>query len=592
MSRVKTKTLNPVFPNVGIEKSYQKKLDVLINEMHKSLLYWISVEYKRNQPELRSLVAEDASPASELRNAVRRLSRRWLRRFNEAAPKLASYFAMTASKRSDAALQSILRRGGISVKFKMGRAANDVLQSIVHENVSLIKSIAQQHLTQVEGMVMRSVQAGRDLESLNKELIHQFGVTKRRAALIARDQNNKATAAIQRVRQMELGVTECVWMHSGAGKEPRPTHVKAGRDKQRYNPVEGWLDPAINKRIWPGTEINCLPGDSVIEFTAGCSKIWRRLYNGELTNIISESGKTLCATPNHPILTNRGWLPIKAVRPGDYIIEILDEIPDSIKIHIQRDPTTISQIFNTASFFIRPTKSNTFAEFHGDISDGEVDTIDFNSFLPNEVNSVFCKKFAEFFFANAGHMLVGAGFEPDRSFYTTFYRLFRTPESVIGGFCTLLSLLKSHSGGANNVSNGLISKLNILLDKSLSYNASTNLVFFRQSKLANTGFVFGDDQIIGEIFDIVSRASVLWNADSPSSDISRNNITAHINDTGNFFDCKFFNSKKLDRVVDDYRTDFSRHVFNLETSKGYYTTNAYLVHNCRCTGRIVLPGFS
>ena len=202
-------------------------------------------------------MAQDDSPAASIRRTLRRLSYRWRTRFNAAADELAKHFATQAAQRSTASLASILRRGGFSVKFKMTRAVNDVIQAQVGENAALIKSIAQQHLAAVEGHVMRSVQSGRDLAPLNKALVEQFGVTKRRAALIARDQNNKATAVIQRVRQQELGITEAVWLHSGGGREPRPTHVKAGKERTVYNISEGWLDPAIQKFIWPGTEINC-----------------------------------------------------------------------------------------------------------------------------------------------------------------------------------------------------------------------------------------------------------------------------------------------------------------------------------------------
>jgi SPP1 gp7 family putative phage head morphogenesis protein len=104
---------------------------------------------------------------------------------------------------------------------------------------------------------MRSVQTGRDLGQLTKDLQEQFGVTKRRAALIARDRNNKATASMTRVRQVQVGITEAIWVHSGGGKHPRPTHVKAGRDKQRYQVSEGWLDPAVGRNIFPGELVNC-----------------------------------------------------------------------------------------------------------------------------------------------------------------------------------------------------------------------------------------------------------------------------------------------------------------------------------------------
>jgi SPP1 gp7 family putative phage head morphogenesis protein len=143
----------------------------------------------------------------------------------------------------------------MAVRFKMTEAARDVMSATIAEQVGLIKSIPAEHLTDVQGIVMRGVQVGRDLGTVSRDLQHQFGVTKRRAATIARDQNNKATASITRVRQQELGIIEAEWLHSAGGKQPRPTHV--ANSGKRYLIADGWLDPALNRRIWPGTEINC-----------------------------------------------------------------------------------------------------------------------------------------------------------------------------------------------------------------------------------------------------------------------------------------------------------------------------------------------
>lgn len=261
-------TLRPIQPNAGIEAAYRKRLDRLVDEMHRSLLWFIRAAYRDTPPEMMatdappdasggSPISRQQSPARSLQDVIRRLTRRWQTRFDQTAPELAKYFATAATERSDIALRGILKKAGFTVQFKLTRAANDVLQASIAENVSLIRSIASQHLTQVEGMVMRSVQTGRDLGTLTNELQDQFGVTRRRAAFIARDQNNKCTAAIQRVRHVELGITEAIWVHSGGGKTQRPSHVKAGRERERYDVAKGWFDPDVQKFILPGELVNC-----------------------------------------------------------------------------------------------------------------------------------------------------------------------------------------------------------------------------------------------------------------------------------------------------------------------------------------------
>ena len=135
-------------------------------------------------------IAQDELSSGALRAAMRKLSsRRWLKRFDTMAGELGAYFAQSVSQRTDAQLKRILKDGGFSVEFNMSRAQRDVLNATVAENVSLIRSIPRTYLTQVEGIVSRSVQTGRDMKALSDDLQKAFGVTKRRAAIISRDQS-------------------------------------------------------------------------------------------------------------------------------------------------------------------------------------------------------------------------------------------------------------------------------------------------------------------------------------------------------------------------------------------------------------------
>lgn len=251
MIKTSEKVLRPVHPNVGVEMEYRRRLIRMIEDMHNSIMYWVEARYRNNEP----AVAMDASAASVLRMTINKLKNQWLRNWNQGAKDLAEYFARDVSLRSDAQLKSILKKAGISVKWKMTPAQKDIMQATVTANVSLIKSIPQTYLNDVEGAVMRSVQTGRDLGALSKELQQKFGVTKRKAALISRDQNNKATSAFQRARQQELGITEAVWMHSHAGKVPRPSHVKMNGKK--YDVSQGMWDDDEKAYVWPGQLINC-----------------------------------------------------------------------------------------------------------------------------------------------------------------------------------------------------------------------------------------------------------------------------------------------------------------------------------------------
>lgn len=243
--------LPAVRPSAAIEAAYQRRIDQLIREMHNDVSASLRLDWRRNPP---ATVAQDASLVEDIVSTMGMLSRKWLARFDILAPSLATYFAQAVHDRSDRQLHNILKRGGFTVSFQMTEGQRSILSAIVAENVSLIRSIPQQYLTDVEGMVMRSVVAGGDLGTLTRELQARYGITRRRAALISRSQNNMATSQLQANRQSELGL-RALWRHSSGGREPRPTHV--ANSGKEYDPAKGWYDPDVKKNIWPGTLINC-----------------------------------------------------------------------------------------------------------------------------------------------------------------------------------------------------------------------------------------------------------------------------------------------------------------------------------------------
>lgn len=235
--------------NRGIEVNYRKSLDAAIADMHKSVQYWLSAQYKKTPP----LTAQDASPSDEMLRKFRELAERWVSRFDDWAPKIAESYVRRMFKASDSAFRKSLKDAGWSVEFKPTPAMRDALNGSIGENVGLIKSIPQRYLQQVEGVIMRSYTMGRDLETMVKELQKVYPVTKRRAIFIARDQSNKANAVANRTRQLELGITEAIWMHSHAGKEPRQSHVHA--NGKVFKIAEGCL--IDGEYIQPGELPNC-----------------------------------------------------------------------------------------------------------------------------------------------------------------------------------------------------------------------------------------------------------------------------------------------------------------------------------------------
>lgn len=265
------KTARAIHANKGVEVAYRKELERLVSEMSKSTEYWIEAAYKANPPSMEVEMAEDArigkkskvsqewaslrSPSARMRKPMKELADRWIKRFDDMSASIAEKFAVSGMKHTDASFKAALKDAGWTVDFKMTPVMRDAMNATIQENISLIKSIAPEYFLEVEGIVMRGFTAGRDLNYISTELQKRYGITSRRAALISRDQANKATATITQARRVDLGLYEAIWMHSGAGKHPRPSHLKAGRDKLKFDIRQGaYLD---GKWVLPGQEINC-----------------------------------------------------------------------------------------------------------------------------------------------------------------------------------------------------------------------------------------------------------------------------------------------------------------------------------------------
>ena len=125
----------------------------------------------------------------------------------------------------------------------------DQLKLFGSQNAQLIRSLPAQELDQVAQIIERGLQEGSRFHSMTQDIQETFGVTRRRAKLIARDQTSKLNASLTKLRQQELGVEEYIWQTAG-DERVRPTH--RAHDGKKFR----WDQPPKDTGN-PGTDINC-----------------------------------------------------------------------------------------------------------------------------------------------------------------------------------------------------------------------------------------------------------------------------------------------------------------------------------------------
>lgn len=247
--------LRAILANAGVEAAYRKGLQKLARAMAVDVLKSIGRVYRPAASRVGMDMAMDDDPVVELRTLLRRLSRRWIKRFDAMSKDIAEMFAKESGAHLDMAFRKRLKEAGFTVRFRPTDRMISAYRSVVAENINLIKSIPQQFLRDVESAVWTNVMKGSAMYELSKEIRAKYGVTYRRAAFISRDQTNKARAVMEEARRSELGIEEAEWRHSHAGKYPRPTHL--AMHGKRYKIKDGMYDSAVGRNVWPGTEIGC-----------------------------------------------------------------------------------------------------------------------------------------------------------------------------------------------------------------------------------------------------------------------------------------------------------------------------------------------
>ena len=131
----------------------------------------------------------------------------------------------------------------------------------------------------------------------------------------------------------------------------------------------------INKQLGIGinrantiARTECLLPDTLVD-SAVIRAVFRRWYSGPVVEIKVRDGSVFTTTPNHPMLTQEGWVSAGLLKQGDNLIGHNGKKDTRVAgdVNINRCPTPISEIFDSISTFgIVERKIVSGPDFHGD----------------------------------------------------------------------------------------------------------------------------------------------------------------------------------------------------------------------------------
>lgn len=335
----------------------------------------------------------------------------------------------------------------------------------------------------------------------------------------------------------------------------------------------------------------CVAGGTLVAAPSGVCASDSRWYEGQVVVIHTAGGQQLTITPNHPVLTPEGWVAAGAIKEGAHVVShqpdvqrmgVVSPNEELIEACIGDVHGALRESFPMATVRVPASPE----QFHGDGSaEGDVEVVATHRLLEHVRHSDSIGN---------GALFVGgvrlADFLRGRTLHD--FRLRQNPagSSDVRSLDLRGSLLRAHGGPLSPLSLASISAVATVEQD------ATHAGLAHRERIGNLGLsgsieVHSDGSRDPGFLDAGDRgASLLGRPDYPSG------AQSLVDDGGTYaktlgdVDDSLPSDVALTEVIKVERRDFTGHVFNLQSADGWYFASSIVVHNCRHTFGLFIPG--
>jgi hypothetical protein len=402
------------------------------------------------------------------------------------------------------------------------------------------------------------------------------------------DQGHKLVSAIHDIIAVDGGALGGYWKHVHRGLpdyDARPQHVAWDKRHAFFVIRDNWalkrglikLDghQYTDQIEAPGFLVFCFPGESRIPFADRVEMAYRRWYSGELTELITASGKTLRATPNHPVLTLSGWKPIGSIQEGDEVVEVPQQsLWAAGKDQYDRIVPMIQDVFGTLQELgISESLCTEPASFHGDGADGYVDAVAATRRLSIDWQAELPQRLDEFALAKADHKFsLGGNRGPLRfGVLAAFKKVMRAVSNLAATFRS--QMLHAYGAGF-----GVPAQFNTGLIEPVYNCSAAHLESFGQGQDTFAGLVGSHDS---SNVNVESGMVAPELVEAAFFDRLERGHGADAKDIGELLQ-RFPFRAQLTKAVKIKTNSWSGHVYNLQVKSGWYVTEGIITKNCSC----------
>lgn len=433
--------------------------------------------------------------------------------------------AMHALNAGDASARSPLLKV-FGTKADVDQAVSDLLSPF--NNV--VTTAATNQASRVADVIREMDQQGASLTAIKQRV---GGMLSTRGSWRQGLSSAMATSVLEAARHKAFSqagpIVNKIW-NTVEDEHVRKTHRRVDGDEV---PITKSFHVGAWQMDYPGDpkggieeRINCFPAESLVDAGA-VTGAFRRWYSGVMVKVVIPGGKEITGTPNHPVLTQRGWVRLGELTKLDKVIRHYGDIHATGSQDVNRVPTTIGETFDALAMTRDVVRiSGLGVDFHGERPHGNVDVVTTTGELRDNPDTPADKFVREFLLPSADVLprLLADGSTSTHLGGTAFDTAHSIMRSI-GPSGTLIGSGSIHAG-VHGVT--AIARLNTGADQALTERTPVDSSFVSQSLLGLTGKI------------------------------------------------------ALEQVVEIRYENWSGHVYNLQTETGAYTINGIVVHNCRC----------
>ncbi|MFA5151991.1 MAG: hypothetical protein WC554_05475 [Clostridia bacterium] len=311
-------------------------------------------------------------------------------------------------------------------------------------------------------------------------------------------------------------------------------------------------------------------------------------YDGDIIIIRTASGKLLSVTPNHPVLTDRGWIAAAFIHKGCNVISA--NIREGTSINVSPDknyvPTSVENIpASLGMVFVGVPESS--KNFDSNREGGKVDAIFIDRLLWDSFNTpkrqhglklpFGFRHFSDFFPCNCGF---DKGFDFTRNSNSGNLSSADAVSLLFGGHKFIPKrncfgrCMSSDIFRFNNSSNNI----------SRYTEKFSNGIFGFTGRVSRNDFAFRKpSDLVPGVFGDFPALDFRTFGGSPKQPLSLEVIRESMLRSVPFSSSDFRTITSqviLDRVINVDTRRFSGHVYSLQTQKEWYYSNSIISHNC------------